>query len=768
MCAEDYKKLPIGRFPDPVAIPHFPDALHAVVWRNWDVIPLETLARVLAGTPAQITGVAAAMGLPNQRLITQTELRRNYMTVLHRNWHLLPYEQLCAFLDWTPERMQFGLNEDDFMWAKLGGYKPNCPLVVYQPPTEENSRRAHEIALIAGEELPKLHHMGAEPPFGFIKRFKCPDAPPVQLAHEAFELRMVYPYFLRYGDPLRGEGVEDMPDGYLAQLSACGVNAVWLQGVLCKLAPWALAPELSEYWEERLANLRHLVARCRKHGIDVILYFNEPRAMPRSFFVDHPELQGVEEMPSRSQYMPDAIALCTSAPEVQEFLVNSVRHVFEQVPGLGGILSLTYSENLTNCYSRTYPQKSEDGNGTRNAFDPTSTNPRNAERAACPRCLERGPEVVNAEVCSLLERGMRLAGSQGRMMLYLWGTPKEWIPGILERLPKDTCVLCVSEFGAPFTRGDYHGEVNEYSISVVGPSEQSLRQWGQARAYKLKTMAKMQAANTYEFSSIPYIPAVRRVAEHLSNLAKAGVDGLMLGWTAGGSPSPNLELAAVFAETPHIGVQDALLSVAAKRFGSEAAAGVREAWNRLSDAYGEFPFDISVCYAGPQSLGPANLLYATPTGFRATMVTFPFDDLETWKGPYSTATLQQQFEKVATLWNIGVDLLDELRIIHPSAAMEDEYRIAKAALIHFQSTFNQIRFIKARTNDALEACRLLEDEIALTQSLLGLVASDSRIGFEATNHYGYIGMDLIEKIINSRHLLATFAPAAPALPPALS
>jgi len=760
MSADLYKTLPTGRSPEPVVVPHFPSALHTVVWRNWDVIPLDTLARVLHGTPAQIAEIATSMGLPAQRPITQTELRRNYMTVLHRNWHLLPYEQLCAILDWTPERMLFGLNEDDFMWAKLGGYKPNCPRVVYQPVAEDVSCRAHEIAGIAGHHLPTLLEAGAEPPFGFIERFEQHTAGRVPLTTEAFELRMVYPYFLRYGDPLLGEGVEDMPDGYLAQLAACGVNAVWFQGVLNKLAPWHLAPELSEHWEERLANLRRLVARCHRHGIDVILYFNEPRAMPRSFFVDHPELQGVEEMPSRMAYAPDTVALCTSAPEVQEFLVNSVRHVFEQVPGLGGILSLTYSENLTNCYSRTYPQKTEDGHGTRNAYDPTSTSARNAERAACPRCLERGPEVVNAEVCSLLERGMRLAGSQGRVMLYLWSTPKEWIPGILERLPKDTRVLCVSEWGTPFTRGDYHGEVNEYSISVVGPSEQSLRQWTQARAYQLKTVAKMQAANTYEFSSIPYIPAVRRVAEHISNLAKAGVDGLMLGWTAGGSPSPNLELVAVFTETPGIGVQEALLSVATRRFGAEVAAGVRQAWNLLSDAYGEFPFDISVCYAGPQSLGPANLLYATSTGFRATMVTFPFDDLETWKGPYSTATFLQQFEKVANLWKAGVDLLDALRLCHPSAALDDEHRIAQAALIHFQSTANQIRFVQAREDDPVEARRLLEDEIALTQSLLRLVARDSRIGFEATNHYGYIGMDLIEKIINCRYLLATFAPAS--------
>ena len=753
----DYSTLPVGREPEPIAVPHFPDALHAVIWRNWDVVSLDKLAQILQGTPAEISAIASSMGLSKQRTITPTELRRNYMTVLHRNWHLLPYEQLCAILEWSPERMLFGLNEDDFMWAKLGACKPKCPLVVYHPPNEPTIRRANEIAQLSRTELAKIGANETEPPFGFIQRFERETSPAAPISGEALDLRMVYPYFLRYGDPLLGEGVEDMPEGYLAQLAACGVNAIWFQGVLNKLAPWDLAPELSEGWEERLHNLRLLVARCRRHGIDVILYFNEPRAMPRSFFADYPNLRGVEEMPSRRLYAPDTVGLCTSTPEVQDFLVNSVRHVFEQVPGLGGILSLTYSENLTNCYSRTYSQKAANGKGVRNAFDPTSTNPKNAEAAACPRCLERGPEVVNAEVCTLLERGMRLAGSQGRLLLYLWSTPKEWIPGILQHLPANSGVLCVSEWGTPFTRGDYHGEVNEYSISVIGPSEQSLRQWTQARSYQLKTVAKMQAANTYEFSSIPYIPAVRRVAEHISNLVKAGVDGLMLGWTAGGSPSPNLELVSVFARTPETSVQDAMQAVAASRFGVEAAPEVVAAWNKLSDAYGEFPFDISVCYAGPQSLGPANLLYARPSGFRSSMVTFPFDDLETWRGPYSATTLRHQFEKVAELWREGVDLLGGLRLTHPSAAMEDEWRIARAALIHFQSTVNQIRFVQVRETDPVEARRLLEAEIVLAQDLLDLVTRDSRIGFEATNHYGYIGIDLIEKILNCQHLLAVFA-----------
>lgn len=710
------------------------------------------LARVLRATPAQITELAYTMGLPPQRTISPQELRRNYMTVLHRNWHLLPYDQLCALLGWDAVKMQFALNEDDFMYIKFGGYKPQCPPVYYEESSATAKVGVSWIKQVVNEEVGEAMTASAEPLFGFIERFQNSGKESSVPADPALKLRMVYPYFLRFGDPLVGEGIEDIPESYLTELARSGVNAIWLQGVLNTLAPWDYAPELSRGWEERLANLNQLVGRCRKFGIDVLLYLNEPRSMPRSFFEKYPELRGVEETPDRAPYSPDVVALCVSAKPVQDFLVNAVRHVFEQVPDLGGVFAITFSENLTNCYSREYDPNVADEFALRSVSGDGAPQ---TELKPCPRCAARGPEAINAEVCTLLEKGMRLAGSNGKFLLYTWSTPERWLPGIIERLPKSTWLLCISEWGMPFTRGDYSGKVNEYSISVIGPSEQSLRQWKLGREQGLRTAAKMQAANTYEISSIPYIPALRLVAQHLANVTNSGVEGVMLGWTAGGSPSPNLDMVAEFARTPRPAVDEAMRAVAVRRFGAEAASEAVKAWHLLSDAYEEFPFDISVCYYGPQSLGPANLLFAEPTGFPATMVTYPFDDLDGWRGPYSEETLQSQFEKLADLWQLGVEVLDRVRKVHPTPAIEDEWRIAEATRIHFRSTANQIRYIRVRESDSLQAAAVLRDEIDLSRRLFDLVAKDSRIGFEATNQYGYIRFDLIEKILSCRQLLAS-------------
>ena len=72
-----------------VAIDHFPDRLHAFVWRNWHAVPTDRLAEVLGTTADNVAAVAAAMGLPPARPFDDADVERGYITVIRRNWHLL-------------------------------------------------------------------------------------------------------------------------------------------------------------------------------------------------------------------------------------------------------------------------------------------------------------------------------------------------------------------------------------------------------------------------------------------------------------------------------------------------------------------------------------------------------------------------------------------------------------------------------------------------------------------------------------------------------
>jgi hypothetical protein len=260
---------------------------------------------------------------------------------------------------------------------------------------------------------------------------------------------------------------------------------------------------------------------------------------------------------------------------------------------------------------------------------------------------------------------------------------------------------------------------------------------------------------------VPYIPAVENVARHAENLRGANINGLMLGWTLGGYPSPNLE---VVSETLACGSADeAMRRVAERRFGKALAPAVVKAWRGFSAAFREFPYHIGVVYSGPQQLGPANLLWSEVTSYRATMVGFPYDDLDQWRAVYPPEIFVQQLDKVAD----GFDrALAELRVSTARSAeatpaehraLTEECGVAEAAAIHFRSSANQARFVLARRAAGQQRAvleRVLKDEVALAHRLHAIQSRDSRIGFEASNQYYYVPVDLMEKVLNCRNLLA--------------
>src|SRR4051794_34332078 len=150
--------LPKGPSPEPLPLPHFPDRLHAFIWRNWPLVPIDKLASVLHTNAKNVAALANSMGLPTQPRITTDQLRRSYITIIKRNWHLLPYSQLLELLGWSADELAYTLREDDFLFIKLGNLKPNCPSLSYTPPTPESTAHAHRIASVVNAELGGLKH----------------------------------------------------------------------------------------------------------------------------------------------------------------------------------------------------------------------------------------------------------------------------------------------------------------------------------------------------------------------------------------------------------------------------------------------------------------------------------------------------------------------------------------------------------------------------------------------------------------------------------
>ncbi|MBN2311901.1 MAG: hypothetical protein JXR94_23175 [Candidatus Hydrogenedentes bacterium] len=750
--------LPMGPAPAPVSFPHFPDRLHAYVWKNWPFVPAPQLAKVVGATADDIERIAGAMGLSVPQRIPAGLLDRAYVTVLRRNWHLLPYDQLCALFDWTPDRMAYVLREGDGLFWWFGQYKPRLEPLHYREPGEAEQRRAAEIAATVRAALPDPPDRPDEPPFGFVAELcRPPASAPAAPRDNVFSPRFCYSYFAQFRNPLLGEQ-DPYPDGYLARLAAAGVDGIILHEPLYHLSPFPWDPAVSDRYEERRDALRRLVDRTAKHGLGVYLYMNEPRPMPMAFFEQHPELRGVVDV----DVQPGQQAtLCTSVPEVKAYIREAVAALCRAVPGLAGMFTITASESYTNCWSHHRGHE-------------------------CARCAKRSPEEVIAEVNTLFREGMRAAGSDCRLMVWDWGWNDAWAEGIIERLPEDAWFMSVSEWSTPIERGGVASAVGEYALSVVGPGPRATRHWGFARRRGLKTVAKIQMSTTWELGAVPYIPAVANIASHAGNLRRAGVDGLMLSWTLGSYPSPNVEAVMAMGERgKEPSVDEALVEVATRRFGVDAAPAVAAAWRAFSTAFREYPFHIQVLYRSPVHMGPANLLWAQPTGYygHGTMgFGYPFDDVDTWRGIYPPDVFAEQFEKVAGGFQGAIDELRRaLAAVSPagdaSRELDREIGVAEACAIHFRSVANQVRFVLARDALALEKeggqrGRLLDELEALLLSEIDLAARlhaiqhrDSRIGFESACRYFYVGVDLAEKIVNCRHLLAEWIPAERAAGP---
>lgn len=723
--------------------PHFPTRMAAYVWRNWNLVDLEKLARTVDATPEELIEVADALGLPKYEA-PKWAPERAYITVTRRNWSILPYEQLLTLLGFTPSEFAEKLREDDFLSVKLGA-KPLCDPLTYAKPSAEELEAYRELAKkvedAVSESVAALFARPNDYLFRFLDDLDGPAESSKVAAGAAsqFEICYLHSYFAVFGDPLLQDSSLLYPDKLLAKLQERGVNGVWLHSLLRDLAPPTEDfPEFGAKSEIRRAALRDLVNRAKRYGIDVYLYMNEPRAMPAEFFNAHPEEKGVVE----GQYC----ALCASSPKVRKWLTDSLAYLFEDVPGLGGIFTITGSENLTTCVSH-------------------------GRFADCPRCKKHNDVELLVDLNAAMEEGVHRTAPDAKVIVWDWGWRGHGMAeDVIAALPKNVWLQTVSEWALPLKRGGVDTTVGEYSISAVGPGPRAKAHWAAAKKAGLKTIAKCQFNTTWEAGSVPAVPAMDLIAQHAHALSRSGVDGVMAGWSLGGYPSMNLEIVHEFATDPNAEI-DAVLNKLAKRYyGVEGAELARKGWSTISTAFQEFPYGGSVVYNAPNLIGPMNLLRSNPTRRPATMVGIPYDDLDAWRGSYPAEIFAEQMRKCGDGFLLGAQDLEKASKYLNTEEARSQTLYAKALGIIYQSCANQTRFILARNerialqeelntgaNAELEArlknadqtmLEIAKAELKLANALRVLQLQDGKIGFESTNQYWFAANDAVEKIVS--------------------
>ena len=674
-----------------------PTAWQTVIFRNYGYVATDRIAKVLGCDEKTVLQESKRLGLPDDDFVADFE-KSGYLTIIRNNWHLLPYPQLLTLLNFTEDKLAYVLEKDDFLGVKLGNFKPDCPPVSYAPLTAEEMGKT---AVIADMVSPFCNQKGK--PFTFFEG-KTDEKTCVTAQGK----RIVHGYLSPCSDVFATDGADTLPDELLARYQTAGINGIWLHGLLSELSYYPFAPTLSQGYEQRRENLNKLIARCKKYGVGVYLYLNEPRSLPEQVDEKYEKLLGWQARRT----------LCMEQPEVQQYLYKATYDLCKNVPDLGGIFTITMSENPTHCH---YVPGTE-----------------------CPTCKNLPPECTAATVNNLIYRAMKDSGCKGELIANLWGwspymgwTDEQIFHGV-EMLDKGISVLCVSEFDLDIEKGGVKGKVIDYSISNPGPSELTKKVLKKARETGHIVYGKIQASNSWECSAVPYLPVFDLVCEHLENLSAQGVNDLFLTWTLGGYPSPSVSLASAYGK----GFD---LDGWYENFYGENAKVVHDGVHILCDAFREYPFSIGALYLSPKTLACANLWELTPEEKSSTMVCYAYDDYEAWIAPYPYEVYVGQLEKLLNGWERGIALLSDLPQTEKIAEL---VRYAKTAYAHFYADLLQTQFAKyKREQDVVKMRACVKAEKENAKGLLALIREDGRIAFEASNHYFYTERNLLEKIV---------------------
>ncbi len=713
----DYKLLPPVKkeveYPLP---PYFPNRFYMAIFRLWDTVTAEKIAYGLDLPLEVVLKAAEDMGLPSQAYMDNWH-KRGIITTIKNAWHTLPYNQLLKILDMSEEQLAVTLKEEDFLFAKLGNFKPYCEPIYEETLSAEQEKLLDRIKSVMTSEFSDMFS-GSEP-FVFFDNIENNQRNIT--VENTNELRLIYSYCGLYATVLDNEIEISYPEALLKSYQANGINAIWLPTVLYQITPFPFDESYSEGWQKRLERLKELVSIANKYNIKVYLYLNEPRSMETRFFEKHPELKGAVEGPYT--------ALCTSDERVLKYLRDAVTTVCKTIPELGGFFLITASENLTHCKSRS-----------------TLT-----ER--CPKC-ENTPvyETISKIVTTVYEASTAVSPNI-RTIAWTWAwqgyMSHEEIAKCIDGIPKDVIIQSVSESKKKFNIAGVDGVIGDYSMSIPGPGELACYIWDYARKTGHEVCAKVQVNVTWECSTLPFLPVFDLIREHMIGLKAVEVEHLMLCWTLGGYPSINLRVASECLNNPDEAEYDRLLK---EEYG-EYADIVKQSSSIFSRAFKEFPFHIQNLYKGPQNLGPANLLYQESLeqyGFEPTMTGFAYDNLEVWRSIYPKEIYIAQLKRLSDIWREGLNIIENMP--------DCEYKqMALGGYLLFYSSYLQSEFIDCRDSaDYKHFCWIVEEERKNAKLMYELMQKNSAIGFEASNHYYFYKARLAEKVICCDYLKSKY------------
>ena len=150
---------------------HFPTLFQNFIFRNWESVPTEKIAKVLGTDVETVNELAGDMGLRVPAKYNKKYSERGYLTIIRNNWHILPYSQLLDLIELTEEELAFTLREEDFFGIKLGQTKPDVQPFKYRHLTDEEKEKTKRIKEKLLSKLPSFGKETLAEDFDFLDNF---------------------------------------------------------------------------------------------------------------------------------------------------------------------------------------------------------------------------------------------------------------------------------------------------------------------------------------------------------------------------------------------------------------------------------------------------------------------------------------------------------------------------------------------------------------------------------------------------------------------
>jgi hypothetical protein len=519
----------------------------------------------------------------------------------------------------------------------------------------------------------------------------------------------------------------------LKRLADLGFNGVWIRMVYRRLLKNPRYPSFGDQAEHSLPGLCRVIERGERCGLKVYAYLQEPLGLATDdpFWEHHPKLGGAtynHQNPFTHAYTPMR-AFCTSTEAGKDFLTESSEHLVRQLPGLGGVIMITASEFISHCYSKYYPARN------RHHGDQCE------EPLRCPRCRERHPSDVVAEILNLIRMGIDRANEQVALIAWNWAW-HNYEPDPQTRIlaQLSSGIDCLVDFERGGYKADPDGKIiyiDEYSLSYEGPSERFLRLKHSCDKLGRTVYAKLQIGTTHELATVSNLPLFGKLFDKAQCFKQLRLAGFMGCWAFGLDPSLNLAAFNFFLSNRCPSSKDeALAALATQELPGCDTAKVLEAWGRFDSAFDHYPFSMSFLYQSPINYSLALPFEPGPVqggdSGRSWVIEPRGDDLASSCGPFSAEEVVQRLTRLLALWRQGL-VAYEAGLKGAGGRAAQELSAARAVFVSVRSVRNSYRLYLLKRNwsdDCLPQYRdIVQDELETLDDAIPVYECDPRQGF---------------------------------------